>query len=122
MGTGPGFGAAEAPMPEYERLRENTFVAFGDLDASPTKAWVVQHRDEDPDSFEYAVGRRPEQELYDTQKDPHCMNNLAQQASHADVREQLHNRLMTELETTGDPRVSDDVVFEKPPYTGDWKR
>ncbi|MGI9469206.1 MAG: sulfatase family protein, partial [Rubripirellula sp.] len=49
MGTGPGFGADKSAMPDYETLRENTFAAFGDLDASPTKAWVITHRDESPD-------------------------------------------------------------------------
>ena len=34
MGTGPGFGAAPATMPDYEVLQNNTFAAFGDLDAN----------------------------------------------------------------------------------------
>ncbi len=117
MGTGPGLGEPTGEMPEYAELRENTFVAFGDLDASPTKAWVVSHKDEDPESFEFAVGRRPEHELYDIQQDPHCMNNLAENPDLADIRQRLHTRLIDELTSTGDPRVSDDVVFERPPYT-----
>ena len=122
MGTGPGFGATEAEMPKYELLRENTFCAFGDLDASPTKAWVVTHRDEDPKSFEYAVGRLPKFELYDIQKDPHCMQNLAGDESMTPIRRKLHERLMGELKKTGDPRVSDDVIFERSPFTDGWSR
>ncbi len=122
MGTGPGYGAPDGPMPSYELLRENTFVAFGDLDASPTKAWVVTHRDEDPESFHYAVGRPPEFELYDINADPHCLRNLASESSLAAVRTKLHGRLMGELQKTGDPRVSDEVVFEKSPYTDVWRR
>lgn len=114
MGTGPD---SVEQMPSYESLRENTFVAFGDLDASPTKAWVVTHRDENPDLYEFAVGRRPEFELFDVLADPHCMNNLADDESKADVRERLHRRLIDELERTGDPRVSENVVFEASPYT-----
>lgn len=117
MGTGPGFGAAEAEMPAYELLRENTFAAFGDLDASPTKAWVVTHRAESPEYFDYAVGRRPRHELYDIGKDPHCMNNLAKEPELDAVRKRLHQRLISELKRTGDPRVSDDVVFERSPFT-----
>lgn len=117
MGTGPGFGTQPAEMPAYELLRENTFSAFGDLDASPTKAWVVTHRDENPACFDYAVGRRPKYELYDVSADPHCMNNLAETASAGQVREQLHSRLMDELTSTGDPRVSGDVIFEQSPFT-----
>ncbi|WP_182866019.1 sulfatase family protein [Rhodopirellula sp. JC639] len=117
MGDAAGFGRSDGPMPSLEKLRENTFSAFGDLDASPTKAWVVLHRDEDPQSFDYAVGRRPRFELYDIQADPHCMQNLASDVKHDAVRQALHTRLMTELERTGDPRVGDDVVFERSPFT-----
>ena len=114
MGTGP---ESESQLPSYEQLRENTFAAFGDLDASPTKAWIVTHRDENPEFYDYAVGRRPEYELYDIQADPHCMTNLADDGAQADVRKGLHDRLMDELKGTGDPRVSEDVVFEKSPFT-----
>jgi hypothetical protein len=47
------------------------------------------------------------------------MTNLADESSVANVRAKLHERLMKELRDTGDPRVSDDVTFEKPPYTDD---
>ena len=121
MGTGPGFGV-DGEFPEFERLRENTFAAFGDLDASPTKAWVATHRRQDPASFEYAFGRRPGHELYDLRNDPHCINNVAEESGYEEIRRSLHDRLMGELKRTGDPRVSDDVVFERPPFTGDFKK
>jgi arylsulfatase A-like enzyme len=117
MGSGPGYGEADGPMPDYETLRENTFAAFGDLDASPTKAWVVTHREADPQSFHYAVGRLPRIELYDIQADPHCLKNLAAEHSLAPVRDALEQRLMDELGRTGDPRVLENVVFEQSPYT-----
>ena len=116
MGTGPGYGI-KGEMPEYEVLRENTFGAFGDMDASPTKAWIVTHRDEDETSFEFAVGQRPRCELYDIELDPHCLQNLAEAPSHTSEREMIHGRLMDELTNTGDPRVSDDVIFERSPFT-----
>ncbi len=28
----------------FEKLRDDTFEAYPDLDASPTKAWMIQHR------------------------------------------------------------------------------
>ena len=122
MGIGPGFGGPDGPMPSYELLENNTFAAFGDLDASPTKAWVVTRRDDDPKSFEYAVGRPPKYELYDIKKDEHCMNNLADDKSMVVIKKQLHDRLMNELKTTGDPRVSGNVVFESSPFTDDFQR
>ncbi len=117
MGDGAGYGRDENEMPSYEQLRENTFAAFGDLDASPTKAWVVTRRDEEPAAFAFAMGRRPMFELYDIVADPHCMNNLALDPRHTAVRDSLHERLMNELSSTGDPRVGEDVIFERSPYT-----
>ncbi len=117
MGIGPGFGQQATDMPNYQQLQEETFAAFSDLDASPTKAWIITHRDQDPHRFQFAVGRRPRHELYDVQADPHSMNNLADDPRHAEAQQQLHQRLMDELKRTGDPRVSDNIVFEKSPYT-----
>lgn len=122
MGTGPGYGADKSAMPDYETLKENTFAAFGDLDASPTKAWVITHREESSTYFEYAVGRSPEFELYDIKKDPHCMQNLATLESAKDIRNELHQRLTDELKRTGDPRVSEHVIFEYPPFTDSIQR
>lgn len=122
MGTGPGFGGLPGPMPDFEKLREDTFAAFGDYDSSPTKAWVITNRDADTASFDYAFGRRPRQELYDIQADPHCLQNIANLPTQARMREQLHQRLMRELRSTGDPRVKDEVMFESGPFTADWSR
>ena len=120
MGEGPGHGRPDGPMPTFEALRENTFCAFGDLDASPTKAWLVEHRS-DPGMevyFDYAFGRRPEEELYDLRSDPDCLNNLAASAGHAATRSELSQRLMTILTETGDPRVTGDgMTFDEPPFT-----
>lgn len=121
MGTGPGFGT-QAIMPDYLSLQENTFAAFGDLDASPTKAWIVTRRDEAPEYFNYAVGRRPRKELYDLTADPHCMDNLAELESSAELQRSLHDRLMEEMKRTGDPRLENPVPFEMPPFTDAFQR
>ena len=70
-------------MPDYEVLQNNTFAAFGDLDASPTKAWIITNREKSPEFFQYAVGRNPEYELYDIKRDPHCTVNLVDSAASA---------------------------------------
>lgn len=118
MGDAVGFGRkSDAPFPEYERLRENTFVAFGDLDASPTKAYIVTNRETHPDAFAIAVGRRPMYELYDVVADPHCLKNLALDPQWTAIRDQLSQRLFDEMRRTGDPRLQDSVPFEASPYT-----
>lgn len=126
MGTAPGFGLAvsntpgsdvPADLPDEQQLRTNTRSAFPDMDASPTKAWIALHRMQAPDAFDKAFGQRPRVELYDIKADPHCMENLSGNRNLAEVERALNFRLMDYLDTTGDPRVSDDVIYERSPYT-----
>jgi uncharacterized sulfatase len=121
MGTGPGPDSSGGPNPTYEQLREDTFAAYGDMDASPTKAWIFTHRN-DPGMdgyFDFAFGPLPAEELYDIRKDPHGMHNLADDPGYAAERKHLSERLMSVLRETGDPRVSGDgTTFDKPPYAG----
>lgn len=107
--------------PTRQQLTEQTRVTLPDEDAGPTKAWLVEHRD-DPQwrsLFELAYGKRPRHELYDLAHDPHQLNNLAQQEDYDQVRRSLHQRLMQTLRCSGDPRVVDDgQYFEQPPLAG----
>ncbi|HOZ48232.1 MAG TPA: sulfatase-like hydrolase/transferase [Candidatus Hydrogenedentes bacterium] len=118
MGIPKGLEDAAFEIP-YEELENDTFVAFPDMDASPTKAWMVYHRN-DPEwkaHFELGFGKRPGEELYDLKKDPDYMHNVAEDPAYADVRAQLSQRLMGILEATGDPRVhGDGKTFEGPPF------
>ena len=125
MGTGPGMGRTETTWPSFEQLQENTFSAFGDLDASPTKAWIAVNRDEPGIDryFQIAFGRRPAEELYDLSKDPQQTVNIAGQDTYADKQKELSGRLMKVLKETGDPRVTGDgQTFERPPFTGEFRR
>lgn len=124
MGTGPGLGAPSEPLPTYEQLREDTFAAFADMDASPTKGWIFTHRS-DPGMdryFDFAFGLRPEEELYDLRNDPHGMHNVAGEPEYAAARGRLSERLMSVLRATGDPRVAGaGTTFDEPPYAGPLK-
>jgi uncharacterized sulfatase len=120
MGTAAGFGRPDGPLPTYEQLEQNTFGAFGDLDASPTKAWLIEHRaDAGMDKFfDFAFGRRPGEELYDLRKDPHQIRNVAGQQMYAEAKKELSDKLMEILTSTGDPRVTGDgTTFDKPPFS-----
>lgn len=110
--------------PSAEELTENTFVTLPDEDAGPTKAWIVTNRN-DPKwkpYYDHAYGKRPRLELFDLKKDPHQMNNVANEPQYADVVEELQQRLLKELKRTGDPRLEEDGrFFETPPMAGPLK-
>jgi len=119
MGTPTGLNDP-ATEPSHERLENNTFVAFGDLDASPTKAWMVKQR-QDPQwqmHWQLGFGKRPAEELYDLRRDPDYLKNVAQDSAYAEIRKELSQRLMDILKGTGDPRVlGDGQTFERSPFT-----
>jgi N-sulfoglucosamine sulfohydrolase len=110
----------ETSEPEQTELENTTRSAFADMDASPTKAWIIQHRN-DPQwkwYYEIAFGKRPEEELYDRKNDPDMVNNLAGESRLATVKKKLAARLMKELTRAGDPRVMENPPrFDLPPFT-----
>lgn len=119
MGDPHDITADAAPDPAV--LAGTTRATLADEDAGPTKAWMVVHRN-DPrwrPYYERAYGKRPREELYVLADDPHQLRNVAADPAYAEARARLHARLMSELETTGDPRVVDGGrYFETPPLAG----
>jgi uncharacterized sulfatase len=106
--------------PDARTLENNTFAAFGDMDASPTKAWLIEHRNETQwqQHYDWAFGKRPGEELYQISKDPDQVLNLANDPAFADVRQRLSEQLISSLKAAGDPRVTGEGdTFEKPPFT-----
>jgi uncharacterized sulfatase len=82
--------------------------AYHDIDGCPTLNYLIEHRS-DPEVgrfLDLAVARRPAEELYDIQKDPGCMRNLAGAAEFEAVRKRLNEQLMSYLRQTGDARVT----------------
>jgi arylsulfatase A-like enzyme len=121
MGDPRGLDDPNAEPPPFEELESNTHVVYPDLDASPTKAWMVHHRgDEDVrEIFELGFGRRPREELFDLRVDPDHMNNVAADPEYAEAREKLAARLMQVLREQDDPRVVETPCrFEHEPYAG----
>ena len=118
---GDPYGLMDSTPPSYQQVRENTRATLPDEDAGPTKAWLIEHRN-DPQwqpFFEHAYGRRPREELFDLRVDPHQMKNLAADPEYHSVRQSLEQRLLDELTRTGDPRMIDEgSFFETPPMSG----
>ena len=111
--------------PGYALLENQTFVTLADEDAGPTKAWIVSNR-KDPKVkpvFAHAYGKRPREELYDINKDPDQMKNLAQDPEYSGTVKKLRSRLIKYLGDNGDPRLVDNgKFFETSPMTDGFKR
>ncbi len=103
-------------------LESNTRAGFADMDASPTKSWIVTHRD-DPQwkwVYEHAFGKRPAEELYDLRKDPDQVKNVAADPAYATTKTELATQLMKRLTDASDPRVTGDgKTFDRPPFASE---
>jgi uncharacterized sulfatase len=107
--------AAGDAMPDAKTL-DDTRAAFADIDASPTKTWLIQNRFKEglETILRDAWEKRPEEELYILADDPHQIHNVAADPAHADVLGKLRAQLAAELEEKQDPRLTD--AFDRPPY------
>jgi len=110
----------DASAPSQDELESNTYAAFADMDASPTKAWLVLHRNDAQWKrfYDIAFARRPGEELYDLVKDPQQIRNIAADPGYETERAKLAAQLTKILADAGDPRVTGDRrTFEQPPFT-----
>ena len=110
----------KAQIPSQEILENDTGITLPDEDAGPTKAWMVQHREDYSwkDYYDRAYGKRPIYELYDLKTDPDQIQNLAGKPESKEIENALKERLMAELIRTSDPRVTGDKMFyETAPMT-----
>jgi uncharacterized sulfatase len=68
---GAPYGVTDTSEPTVIELENDTRSAFPDMDASPTKAWVVKNRREPQFQpfYDRAFARRPGEEFYDLRSD-----------------------------------------------------
>jgi arylsulfatase A-like enzyme len=110
---GDHYHLGTAKEPSVKDLIQNTGITIPDEDKGPTKAWIVSNRKTEYGKFffEHAYGKRPKYELYSISKDPHQMNNLANNPEFKEIVEDLKAQLMKELEVTQDPRLIENGHF-----------
>lgn len=104
--------------PAGDPMTYHSVGPYGDIDGGPTKTVVLKM----PDSkfFQWACAKRPAEELYDCQADPHQLVNLAGNPKHAADQAKLRATLDDWMKRTGDPRATtDDDRFDKYPYYGE---
>lgn len=89
---------------------------FHDIDASPSKSFIVDQAQELPFFYELAVGKRPKEQLYNIQTDPACIEDLSRYAVFQFKKEELRKQLFKALHQQGDPRVQGNgEIFESYP-------
>ena len=94
---------------------------FGDCDDSPTKQWVLNHREES--YFALGFEKRPGEELYDVRQDPRQTRNVAGVAEYAAVKARLRADLDDWMTATRDPRAAgEDEPWDRYPYFGERAR
>jgi N-sulfoglucosamine sulfohydrolase len=99
--------------------KHNSEWAFTDIDASPSKSFVIENFD-DPvlkKYFDLATAKKPEFELFNVLNDPFCLKNIAGDPAFKSIEAELKTALHNELVRSGDPRVvgPDKEVFESYP-------
>ena len=94
---------------------------FGDVDPGPTKGYIAALQD-DParaNFFRLSFGKRAADELYDLEKDPFQLHNVADNSDYAGPQKQLRARLDSWMKETEDPRaLHDDDHWDQTPYYG----
>ncbi len=81
-------------------------TTHGDVDACPTKSFILDNQAVIPDYYDWNFGKRPVEELYDVKNDPAQTNNLAANSEYQQIKDDLAERLTVYLEKTEDPRIA----------------
>ncbi len=77
----------------------------GDVDACPTKTFLLDNAERYPREYALGFGKRPAEELYHLASDAAQVRNVAGDAAHATAQQELWRRLEAELTRTADPRI-----------------
>jgi N-sulfoglucosamine sulfohydrolase len=106
----------------------NPETNYTNCDNSPTKERILELKKLKKNAYYWhlAFGKRPSEELYDIEKDPYCLENLAADPAFFLLKEELWKELEEVLIDTQDPRLCGNPdFFDFIEYTGDsqhsWK-
>jgi len=97
--------------------RSPTGRKYNDVDGSPSHTVMI--KDMNSRLSKLAYGQRPLEELYDRQKDPYCLNNLAQNPEYRTVMDKMWQIAKQDLTKSGDPRFNGygDIWESYPRYS-----
>ncbi|WP_162415298.1 sulfatase family protein [Cyclobacterium roseum] len=103
----------------------NPETGYLNTDGSPTKTVILNQRRVDGNThfWNLSFGKRPQEELYDRQKDPEGLNNLALHPEYQAIKENLKEALFQQLEAQEDPRMfGNGDVFDSYEYAQESQR
>ena len=87
---------------------------LGDCDRGATKDFLMKNCGETRIApyYRLSFGRRPAEELYDMQQDPHQLSNLAEDKKYSEIKSSLRQKMEDYLRATGDPRMQDQSPWD----------
>jgi N-sulfoglucosamine sulfohydrolase len=94
-------------------------TGYLNTDGSPTKTECLQarHAPETQRYWAWSFGKRPPEELYNIEKDPDCLDNIAERPEFQKRKAALKEQLFNELRAQDDPRMAGQGhVFDDYPY------
>jgi N-sulfoglucosamine sulfohydrolase len=100
----------------------NPETGYLNCDGSPTKTYILDTRRKKGimEYWQLNFGKRVPEELYDIKNDPFCMNNLADNESYIQVKNQLEAEMVDKLTRQDDPRMKGNgYIFDQYPYIGE---
>ena len=85
----------------------NPETGYLNCDASPTKTLILEMRrnGQDKKFWDLCFGKRPQFELYNLNKDPDCVDNLAGNPEYSTKMKDLRESMTNKLKEHGDPRM-----------------
>jgi hypothetical protein len=103
----------------------NPETGYLNCDGSPTKSLILMMRRSGitNEYWNMAFGLRGDEELYNITRDPECLNNLANNASYSNMKQNLQIVLYDELSKQNDPRTQGNGdVFDRYIYASEAQR
>ena len=97
-------------------------TGYLNTDGSPTKTWILDARREGTNThyWDLNFGKLPPEELYQIDRDPECVTNLAEAESHEEIKKELAERMKKRLREEEDPRMEGNgEIFDNYPIATD---
>ena len=95
----------------YLRRESKTPKGHVDCDEGPTKYYIIDNKNEQEITrfYKLAFDKRPQEELYELEKDPYQMKNLAEDEKYLNILKKMRDKLKRWMEMTKDPRAEGET-------------